>query len=82
MINFIYREEPLEIDDERNFVDSGWRIMTGKETEEYAENPDNFRFVSLGAVLSRDDSFIDILEAEIGSSFERNEEGIFEQVND
>ncbi|HMS67288.1 MAG TPA: DUF2185 domain-containing protein, partial [Saprospiraceae bacterium] len=82
LINYIYREEPLEIDDERNVVDSGWRIMTVKETEEYADNPDNFSFVSLGVVLSRDDSFINILEAEIGSSFERNEDGIFEQVEE
>lgn len=82
MINYIYREEALEIDDEGDFVDTGWRIMTGKETEEYADNPDNFSFVTMGAVLSIDDSFIDILEAAIGSSYERNEDGIFEKVND
>jgi len=79
--NYIYREEPMEDDEERDYVDTGWRLMTGKETDEYMDNPDNFSFVSLGAVLSRDDSIIDILESEIGSSFERNNEGEFEKVN-
>lgn len=81
-VNYLYREEPMEDDEERDYVDTGWRLMTGKETDEYMDNSDNFSFVSLGAVLSRDDSIIDVLESEIGSTFERNNEGKFEKVNE
>ena len=80
--NYLYREESMEDDEERDYVDTGWRIMTGKETDEYIENGDNFSFVSLGAVLSRDDSFIEILESEIGSTYERSENGKFKKVNE
>ena len=80
--NYLYREESMEDDEERDYVDTGWRIMTGKETDEYMENGDNFSFVSLGAVLSRDDSFIEILESEIGSTYERSENGKFKKVNE
>lgn len=80
-VNFLYREEPIIEDEEKDYVDTGWRIMTGKETDEYIDNSDNFSFVSLGAVLSRDDSIINILESEIGSEFERNYEGTFKKIN-
>lgn len=81
-INYLYREEPIEDDKERGYVDSGWRLMTGKETDEYMENPDNFSFVSLGAVLSRDDSIIEIFESQIGAAYKRNNEGIFEKTDE
>lgn len=81
-VNYLYREEPMEDDEERDYVDTGWRLMTGKETDEYMDNAENFSFVSLGAVLSRDDSIIDILESKIGSTFERNNIGEFEKVNE
>lgn len=80
-INYIYREEPMENDEERDYKDSGWRILSGDESDVYLDDSDNTKFVSLGAVLSIDDSFIDLLESEEGTSFERNEKGIFEKIN-
>lgn len=80
--NYLYREEPMERDEERDYVDTGWRIMTGRETDEFMDIEDNFSFVSLGSVLSRDDSIIDILESEIGTSFERNSDGVFETISE
>jgi len=80
-INYLYRE-PIEDDYEGDYEDSGWRLMTGKETDEYMDNPDNFSFVSLGAVLSIDDSIIEILESEIGTAYKRNDEGIFEKIKE
>ncbi len=79
-INYIYREEPIEKDPERDYVDTGWRILSGDESDEYMDNSENISLVSLGAVLSKDDSFIDLLESKIGTSFERNENGIFEKI--
>jgi hypothetical protein len=81
-INYIYREEPMEKDEERDYIDSGWRIFSGDESDEYVNDVENISLVSLGAVLSIDDSLIDLLESEVGKSFERNEDGIFAEIID
>jgi hypothetical protein len=65
-VGYLYREEP----DNEN--DSGWRIAAGDESDEYMDDPDNIAFVSLGRVLSKDDSFIDLLDAPGGASFARD----------
>jgi hypothetical protein len=64
----LYREAP---DDEK---DSGWRITANDESVEYMENSKNCSYVSLGAVLNKDDSFIELLESPVGSEFIRNPE--------
>ena len=80
-INFIYKEEPIEKDDERDYIDTGWRIMSGDESQEYMDNAENLSLVSLGAVLNIDDSFIDLLDSDIDVSYERNlKTGIFERL--
>ncbi len=72
-VGYLYRETP---DDEE---DSGWRIMAGDESDDYMDESKNLAFVSLGAVLSRDDAFRDLLDAPVGSAFARNAEtGAFE----
>jgi hypothetical protein len=81
-INYIYREEPMKIDEERDYIDTGWRILSGEESDEYMEDLENISLVSIGSILSRDDSFIDLLESEIGTSFERHENGIFEKISE
>ncbi len=65
-VGYLYREEP----DEEG--DSGWRITSDTESDEYMENADNIAYVSLGAVLSRDDAFIHLLDAAVGSAFVRD----------
>jgi hypothetical protein len=67
-VGYLYREEP---DEER---DSGWRLTANDESEEYMSNADNLAYVSLGAVLSKDDSFRDLLDSPVGSAFVRDEE--------
>lgn len=62
-VGYLYREAP---DNER---DSGWRITANDESDEYMSESKNFAFVSLGAVLSRDDSFVHLLDAPEGSAF-------------
>ena len=62
-VGYFYREEP----DEEG--DSGWRFTANDESEEYMSNSDNLSYVSLGAVLSRDDSFRDFLESPVGCAF-------------
>lgn len=79
-VHYLYREEPMEKDPERDYEDTGWRIMAGDETDEYMDNSENIHLVSLGAVLTRDDSYIELLDAPIGSAFEKNEKGKFELI--
>ena len=64
---YLYREEP---DEDK---DSGWRLMVGDESDEYMNDPENISYVSLGAVLDRDASFIDLLDEPAGSAYRRNE---------
>ncbi|MFC5476288.1 immunity protein Imm33 domain-containing protein [Paraherbaspirillum soli] len=65
-IGYLYREEP------DNEQDSGWRILAGDESDEYMDDAKNIAFVSLGAVLSRDDSILTLLDSAIGAAFERS----------
>lgn len=76
-VGYLYREDP----DQEN--DSGWRITANDESEEYMSDAENLAYVSLGAVLSEDDSFRELLEAPAGSAFVRNSEtGEFEAANE
>lgn len=52
--------------------DSGWRITSNTEADTYMDNPENIAYVSLGAVLNQDDSFIDLLDQPAGSAFVRD----------
>lgn len=63
---YLYREAP------DNEQDSGWRITANDESDAYMEDTDNSAFVSLGAVLSRDDSFVHLLDAPEGTAFVRD----------
>ena len=66
LVGYLYREEP---DEEK---DSGWRLTANDESDDYMSDSENLAYVSLGAVLSRDDSFRELLDAPSGSAFIRN----------
>ena len=74
-VGYLYREDP-DADD-----DSGWRMNTGTETDEYMDNADNISYVSLGAVLREDASIVHLLEREPGSAFARDENGNFIELD-
>ena len=65
-VDFLYREAP------DNETDSGWCITANDESEDYMDSADRWAFVSLGSVISRDDSFIHLLDAAIGTAFVRD----------
>jgi hypothetical protein len=67
-IKWFYREESMG-EMREGIFDTGWRFMAGDETDEYLEKPDNLHLVSLGALLNKDDSFVDLLDAPEGSAF-------------
>lgn len=67
-VRFMYREEP---DHE---TDSGWRFMSGFESEEYIVNPDNLAIYDVNTIANYDPSIIPFLGSPIGSAFEKTEE--------
>lgn len=76
-VGYFYREDP---DEER---DSGWRFTANDESDDYMEHADNHAYVSVGRVLSCDDSFIHLLESPSGSAFTLDPEtGLFVPVKD
>lgn len=61
------------------FPDSGWRVigdLRNVSEEDIAER--KLAYVAIGAVLNRDDSWLHLVDAPVGSAFERDfERGVF-----
>ncbi len=64
-VRFLYREAGDRKED------SGWRMFTGHETQEYNDDPKNVRIVQVGYMLDRDPSLLQPLKEAIGAAFER-----------
>lgn len=76
-VRFMYREES---DDE---IDSGWRFMSGFESQEYMDNADNHAVYDVNTIANYDPSIIPLLDAPVGSVFEKTEASErFEPVTD
>jgi len=65
---FIYREKRTRKED------SGWRIFSGFETDEYLENPKNIGIYNPSTILKIDFSLHSILLKGVGSVFEKKDE--------
>lgn len=65
---FMYREKRTKPED------SGWRIFTGMETEEYTADPDNAGIYNASTILKIDSSIENILLKGVGSVYEKTEE--------
>lgn len=64
-VDFMYREHP---DFE---TDSGWRFLSGTETQEYADDADNWAIYDVNTIANYDASIIDYLNSPIGTELER-----------
>jgi hypothetical protein len=64
-VRFLYREHADREED------SGWRMFTGHETDEYSNDPKNTRIVDVGFMLDRDPTLLQPLKEGIGAVFER-----------
>ena len=67
-VGWMYREEPDRP------PDSGWRFFSGTESAEYVDAPGNFAIFDVNTIANYDPEIIPLLDAPIGSAFERNSE--------
>jgi len=74
-VGYLYRKKPDQEDD------SGWRFTRGDETDEYMDDSGNCSYVSLGAVLTVDDSFVKLLDRDADVAFSRNDESHFVELD-
>lgn len=76
-VGFMYREEADFV------VDSGWRFMSGYESDEYMNNADNLTVYDVNTIANYDPDIIPFLDAPIGSAFEReNGTGPLVEIHD
>ena len=73
---FMYREKRTRPED------SGWRIFTGFETDEYINNPENIGIYNPSTILKIDPSIENILLKGIGSVYEKKDNSEWYKVID
>ena len=64
-VRFMYREEPI------HDVDSGWRFLSGLESDAYMAEAANHAFYDCNTIANYDRSIIPHLDAPAGSVFEK-----------
>lgn len=64
-VGFCYRELGS------NDLDSGWRFFAGDETDEYLAEAGNSAVYDVNTVANYDPEIIPLLDAPVGSAFER-----------
>jgi len=76
-VGYLYREES----DDAN--DSGWRVFSGNEREEYVANPENFALYNASTILEFEPALASLLGLKAPIAFARDEmTGEFVQVDD
>jgi hypothetical protein len=65
-VGYLYRERP------DNSKDSGWRLFSGEETQEYADDPSNFAMYNVSTVVERDSAIGECLGHDYPVAFERD----------
>ena len=71
-----YREEP------DGDWDSGWRFTAGDESEAYMDDPNNAGIYKLNTICNDDPDIISLLNTPAPCAFERDENGVFQQIKD
>ena len=66
-VGFMYREEAFDEED------SGWRFLSGDESQEYLDDDENSKAIAVNAVANLDPAIIPYLRSKAGTSFERVE---------
>jgi hypothetical protein len=70
---YIYREVPDLSDPDDKYPDSGWRVRgTDQGIAEDQTMGRSPQYVAIGAVLNRDDSWLELIDSPVGSRFIRD----------
>ena len=75
-VGYCYRENP------DGGWDSGWRFTAGDESEAYMNDPNNAGIYKLNTICNDDPDIIPLLHTPIPCAFERDENGVFQQIKD
>ena len=75
-VGYCYREEP------DGGWDSGWRFTAGDESDEYMDDPNNAGIYKLNTICNDDPDIIPLLNTPAPCAFERDENGVFQQIKD
>ena len=68
-VGYMYRNTPSG---DTEYHDSGWVFMAGDESQEYADNPQNWALYDVNTVCNYDPDIIPLLGAPFGSAFGRH----------
>lgn len=68
-VEYLYREAPDMAQDGDTYPDSGWRIRGAAAFSDEGGDESVPEYVALGAVLNRDDRWLDLIEEPVGSRF-------------
>ena len=71
-VGYCYRENP----------DGGWRFTAGDESEAYMDDPNNAGIYKLNTICNDDPDIIPLLNTPAPCAFERDENGVFQQIKD
>ena len=75
-VGYCYREKP------DGGWDSGWRFTAGDESEAYMDDPNNAGIYKLNTICNDDPDIISLLRTPAPCAFERDENGVFQQIKD
>ena len=75
-VGYCYREKP------DGGWDSGWRFTAGDESEAYMDDPNNAGIYKLNTICNDDPAIIPLLNTPAPCAFERDENGVFQQIKD
>ena len=65
-VGYMYRERPDEA------WDSGWRFLSGLESDEYSNDPANLEIYDVNTIANYDPEIIPLLDSPCGSAFARD----------
>jgi hypothetical protein len=75
-VRFMYREAPS------NEIDSGWRFLSGYESDDYMNDAANHGVYDVNTIANYDRDIVPFLNAPIGSAYERPQGDVFVKVED
>jgi hypothetical protein len=75
-VRFMYREAPSDE------VDSGWRFLSGYESDDYMNDAANHAVHDVNTIANYDRDIVPFLNAPVGSAYERPQGDVFMKIDD